>query len=254
MNSIDINCDMGESFGHFQIGNDEAIFPLITSSNIACGFHGGDPLHMEQTIKLAIEHGVQIGAHPGFPDLAGFGRRKMELSQEELKANVKYQLAAIKGMAESLGTSVVYVKPHGALYNLAADSEEVSNTLIAGVMEIDQNLMIMGLAGSLFQEICLAQNLPFIAEAFADRCYQANGRLRSRSLDHSVITDPKQAAQQVLDLVANQQVTTFDGTVISLEAQSICVHGDNDKAVEILMSIDEVLTANRIQKRSFYES
>ena len=130
MKTIDINCDMGESYGNYQIGNDLAIFPYITSSNIACGFHGGDPLHMEKTIKAAIKHQVQVGAHPGFPDLPGFGRRKMDLASDELKAVIKYQLAAIKGMAESLGTTVRYVKPHGALYNMAADDESISKILI----------------------------------------------------------------------------------------------------------------------------
>jgi len=251
MKTIDINCDMGESFGNYRIGNDQAIFPYITSCNVACGFHGGDPLHMERTIKAAIENGVQIGAHPGFPDLAGFGRRKMELPAEELKAVVKYQLAAIKCMAESLGTSVGYVKPHGALYNMAAESEEISKTLINSVQEIDGGLVIMGLAGSLFQDICHADNMPFVAEAFADRSYESNGRLRSRSLEGAVLTNSEIAAQQVLDIVLNQQVVAYDGSTVRVQAQSICIHGDNPEAVEMLKAIDAKLMEAGIEKKSF---
>ena len=251
MNTIDINCDMGESFGNYQIGNDREIFPYITSSNIACGFHGGDPMHMEQTILAAIEHGVQVGAHPGFPDLAGFGRRKMELPLKELKAVVKYQLGAIKGIAESLGTSVGYVKPHGALYNMAADDEGISKTLIEATREIDSNLWIMGLAGSLFQELCKAENMPFVAEAFADRRYQPNGRLRSRLLEGAVLTDLEIISQQVLDIVLKQEIKAYNGSSVKLEAESICIHGDNPAAVDILKAIDLALHQNEVAKRSF---
>jgi UPF0271 protein len=251
MKSIDINCDMGESFGNFKIGNDEAVFPFITSSNIACGFHGGDPVHMEHTIGLAIKHGVQIGAHPGFPDLSGFGRRKIDLSPEDLRSIIKYQLAAISGMAKSLGTAIKYVKPHGALYNLASDHEITARSIINAVGEINASLPIMGLAGSQFQTICEAENIPFIAEAFADRAYQANGRLLSRSQSGSVLTDPAMVAQQVLSIVVNQQVTAHDGTTVPINAQSVCVHGDNPSVVSILKAIDESLETQDIVKISF---
>lgn len=251
MRTIDINCDMGESFGNHLIGNDQAIFPYITSSNIACGFHGGDPLHMHRTIEAAIKHGVQIGAHPGFPDLAGFGRRNMALSPDELKAVIKYQLAAIQGMARSLGTSVKYVKPHGALYNLASGDEKVAKTLIAAIDEIDPGLFIMGLAGSLFQQICLSLNVPFIAEGFADRGYGPDGNLYSRSLPGAVITDPETAASQVMDMVLKNQITTIEGQVIPMEVQSICIHGDNPVAVDILKAIDASLSVTGVMKRRF---
>jgi UPF0271 protein len=251
MNTIDINCDMGESFGNYQIGNDREIFPYITSSNIACGFHGGDPIHMERAIKDAILHGVQVGAHPGFPDLAGFGRRKMDLPSDELKAIVKYQVSAIKGVAESLGTSVRYVKPHGALYNLAADDQAVSSTLVMTIREIDPGLMIMGLAGSVFHDVCNSEGMKFVAEAFADRKYEANGRLRSRSLQESVLTNPTAVTEQVMEIILNKQVIAHDGTIVPIEAQSLCIHGDNPEAVSILQAIDEGLKKRGILKQSF---
>ena len=173
---------------------------------------------MERTIRAAIANGVQVGAHPGFPDLSGFGRRKMHIPPNELKAIIKYQLAAIMGMAESLGTSINYIKPHGALYNMVADDGEVSKTLIDATQETRPGLPIMGLAGSVFQDICHAENVPFVAEAFADRQYEPDGRLRSRSLEGAVHADPEVASQQVLDIVINQHVAASDGSKIPLTA------------------------------------
>lgn len=250
MKTIDINCDMGEGYGHYRIGNDQAIFPYVTSSNIACGFHGGDPLHMHRTIEEAVKHQVRIGAHPSFPDLAGFGRRNMELSPEELQAVIKYQLAAIIGVAKSLKTAVKYVKPHGALYNMAAESEEIALTIIESVHKIDRELWIMGLAGSLFQDICESRDIPFIAEGFADRSYLDNGQLNSRSAAGSLITEPETAATQVLDMVTKQQVKSINGSVIPLQVQSVCVHGDNPAAVDILKAIDTSLEQAGVKKKS----
>ena len=251
MHTIDINCDMGESFGNYHIGNDQEIFPFITSSNIACGFHGGDAVHMENTIRRAIDHGVRIGAHPGYPDLAGFGRRKMDLPSHELKAIIKYQLAAIMGMAKSLGTAVKYVKPHGALYNEAADSERIAAILIESVQEINRSIPIMGLAGSHFQEICNQQEVAFVAEAFADRSYESNGKLRARALEGAVITNPEKAVAQVLDIIFKKQITSYDGITFSQPAQSICIHGDNPAAVAILKAIDQALQEQGVEKKSF---
>jgi UPF0271 protein len=242
---------MGESFGNYHIGNDQEIFPFITSSNIACGFHGGDAVHMENTIRAAIDHGVQIGAHPGYPDLAGFGRRKMDLPSHELKAIIKYQLAAIMGMAKSLGTAVRYVKPHGALYNEAADNERIAVILIESVQDINRSIPIMGLAGSQFQEICNQQEVTFVAEAFADRSYESSGKLRSRALEGAVITSPEKAVAQVLDIIFNKQITSHDGITISQPAQSICIHGDNPGAVAILKAIDQALQEKGVEKKSF---
>lgn len=248
---IDINCDMGESFGQYKIGNDISILPYITSSNIACGFHGGDPFHIENTIKQAIKHGVQIGAHPSYPDLNGFGRRYMQIEKAELKAIIKYQIAAIKGLAESQGAKLKYVKPHGALYNQAARDEVESKVIISAVKEIDEKLILMGLAGSVTEKICMEENVNFIAEAFADRKYESDGTLMYRRKTESVLLDPTTAAAQVLSIVLEKCVVADDGTKIPIHAQSICIHGDNPAAVDILKKIDIEFIKHNIQKRSF---
>ena len=251
MQQIDINCDMGESYGRYQVGNDAAIFPFITSCNIACGFHGGDPLTIEKTIRGALSHGVQIGAHPGFPDLSGFGRRQMHIPEDELEALVKYQVAALKGMTEGLGGKLTYVKPHGALYNMAADNPEITMAIMAGVHAIDPNLVLMGMAGSVMQKIAISHGVPFIAEAFADRMYTNDGRLMSRALPGSVIDDAELAARQVISIIKDQCVTSHEGAKIVLTASSICIHGDNPGALQILQAIDVALVENNISKQSF---
>lgn len=248
---IDLNCDMGESYGNFKIGNDDRIFPYITSCNIACGFHGGDPFHIENTIKKALKYGVQIGAHPSYPDLQGFGRRKMQVPANELKAIIKYQIAAIKGMTESLGGELTYVKPHGALYNTAADDEIVASSIIQAIKEIDGNLKILGLAGSQMKSIALREGIRFIAEAFADRKYTNNGRLKSRTQTGAVLHDPKKATEQVLSLVMDKEVISDENQAVRVAAKSICIHGDNPNVEVILQTIDEQFKAHNISKRSF---
>jgi UPF0271 protein len=248
---IDINCDMGESYGRFKVGNDEQVFPYITSCNIACGFHGGDPLSIENTIKNAIRHGVQIGAHPSYPDLSGFGRRKMQLKRADLKACIKYQVAALKGLTESQGGRLAYVKPHGALYNTAADDESETRTIMEAIREIDPKLALMGLAGSITQKIALKEGMTFIAEAFADRKYEANGRLMSRTKAGSVLSSAEEAAAQVVSIALHNQVISADGSRISIYAQSICIHGDNPSAIGMLQAIDEALKQHHILKKSF---
>ncbi len=253
MPEIDINCDMGESYGNFKIGNDDAIFPYITSCNIACGFHGGDPLHIEGTIKNALKHGVQIGAHPGYPDLQGFGRRRMHIVSEELRALVKYQIAAIKSITESLGGHLSYVKPHGALYNTAADNEGEANAIAKAVHEIDPDLTLMGMAGSFLEKTAGKVNLSFVTEAFADRRYETNGRLRSRDKEDAVIQSADEAAEQVVSIVLEKKVNSYDGSPVDIYAQSICIHGDNPIAVSILRTIDTKLKESNILKKSFFK-
>lgn len=248
--SIDINCDMGESYGNYSTGNDEEIFPWISSSNIACGFHGGDPFHIEQSLKRAIEYGVRIGAHPGYPDLGGFGRRKMQIGRAELKAILKYQIAALKGMAESLGGKLSYVKPHGALYNTASTDASETEVILSAIREIDPNLAFMGLAGSIMQDIAAKQGAPFIAEAFADRCYEPDGTLMSRSKAGAVIHDPEAAVTQVLSIISQQQVRSSNGSYISLKADSVCIHGDNPAAPAILRALDQAFESYQIEKTS----
>ena len=239
MTKIDINCDMGESFGQFKIGNDEALFPYINSCNIACGFHGGDPLTIEKTIRLAIKHKLRIGAHPSYPDLAGFGRRKMRIDKLELRAILKYQIAAIKGLTESLGDKLEYVKPHGALYNTAANDESETLSIMAAISAIDPFLKLMGLAGSVTEKLAQKHQFPFIAEAFGDRKYTDEGLLMSRKKAGSVIENVNEAVAQIWSISQQNQVVSDSGKVIPIQAQSICIHGDNPAALEILQALRE---------------
>jgi UPF0271 protein len=250
---IDINCDMGESFGNYKIGNDSAILPYITSINVACGFHGGDPFHIENTIKSALEQEVSIGAHPSYPDLQGFGRRKMQIGAKELKSILKYQIAAIKGLTESLGGRLKYVKPHGALYNTAANDANETYVIIEAIHVIDSDLVFMGLAGSMMEATARYENIPFVAEAFADRKYTEKGRLMSRQTPGSVITDPKQSVEQVISMIIEKKVTSDSGKKIDLNAQSICIHGDNPSATEILKGLNQAFKKYKIKKRSFVQ-
>ena len=248
---IDINCDLGESVGQHIVGQDEKVFPFITSCNIACGFHGGDPTHMENTIKNALKYNVQIGAHPSYPDKAGFGRRKMKLDAEELKVMLKFQINTLKSMTESLGGKVAYVKPHGALYNTAADNKEEASVIVEAIQEMENELALLGMAGSEMETAAQNQGVPFFGEAFADRKYNAKGRLLSRNQPGAVIEEPKEAAAQVISLILDHQVNSDQGTNINLNAHSICVHGDNAQAVMILQAIDQALQERKIIKKAF---
>ena len=251
MSFVDINCDMGESYGNFIVGNDEAIFPHITSCNIACGMHAGDPYHIERTIDLAIQHKVQIGAHPGYPDLQGFGRRVLPMASSELSSFIKYQVAALKGLVESKGHNLAYVKPHGALYNEMAQNEMVAQTVVKAIKQIDANLKVMGLAGSLVKQVAEYENMKFVAEAFADRQYEANGKLRARNLEGAVHYNAEIAADQVVSIALNQKSLSTEEKEITIEAQSFCIHGDNPSAIAILEKITEKLSVAGISKRHF---
>lgn len=233
MDKIDINCDVGESYGNFKIGNDEALIPLISSCNIACGFHGGDPLHIEKTVNLALKNNVQIGAHPSFPDLMGFGRRYMKLPSDELKSIIKYQISALKGITESLGGSLSYVKPHGALYNSIANNKEEAIATIEAIQSIDPQLALMGLTGSILEEIASVKNIRFIKEGFADRRYLSDGTLMSRHKENSVIDTVEETVAQILSMIKERKVSANESSV-TLEVDSICIHGDNPLAVEAL--------------------
>ncbi|MBK8503198.1 MAG: LamB/YcsF family protein [Saprospiraceae bacterium] len=235
--TFDINCDMGESYGNYTIGNDDEIMPLVTSCNVACGFHGGDPLHIEKTLISAKKYQLKIGAHPGYPDLNGFGRRAMQLSEDELRTCIKYQVSALIGMAKSVGVEVSYVKPHGALYNKMADDEITSRIVICAILELDTNLGIMGLSASKTQSVAEELGVNFIAEAFADRRYDNHGRLVSRQDPRSIIHDPVQAAAQVFSIIRKNEVKSIEGNKVKLRAESICIHGDHKNAVAILKEI-----------------
>ena len=251
MRSIDINCDLGESYGNFKVGNDSAVFPYLTSCNIACGFHGGDPYTIEKTIDLAIQHQVVIGAHPSYPDLMGFGRRKMIVSPPELSSIVKYQVSAIKGLVESQGARLSYVKPHGALYNSMVQNADETRVVIDAIKSIDEHLVVLGLANSHVEEIAHSLGMRFAAEAFADRKYTPEGKLMSRKLEGSVIQDPHQSAEQVLSMVKHHKVIAHDGTSLDILPDSVCIHGDNPMAVNLLKTIHKILGDHSIQINSF---
>jgi UPF0271 protein len=254
MYRIDINCDLGESFGIYKLGQDESIYPLITSANIACGFHAGDPHVMRASVALALQHHVAIGAHPGTPDLLGFGRRGMELSQAELQDVLVYQIGALDAFARAQRARLSHVKPHGWLYNAAAKDFELAQTIAKSVKAVSPQLVLFGLAGS--QSIRAAQELglPVAEEAFIDRAYLADGALMKRGSEKALITEPERAAQQALGIVLERKVRSADGTEVEVHADTLCVHGDNPNAVPVLMEVRRRLLASAVQILPFRAS
>jgi UPF0271 protein len=249
--TIDINCDMGESYGAWTIGNDAAIMPFISSANIACGFHGGDPVVMRDTILLALKHHVAIGAHPSYPDLQGFGRREMKLPPQEVYALVQYQVGALTAMVVSAGGRLHHVKPHGALYNAAAGDSDLSDAIVRAVRDIDPRLIIYGLAGSATVRSARALGQPCAEEAFADRTYRSDGSLTPRTGEGALIGDPEAALQQVLRMARDGQVTSTDDRKVTLHADTICIHGDGLHALDIARSLHAGLTAAGIAIKPF---
>ena len=227
---VDLNCDMGESFGAYTIGNDESVMRSITSANIACGFHAGDPSVIRRTIRLALASGVAIGAHPGFPDLVGFGRREMRATPAEVEDFVVYQVSAVAGLAATEGARLQHVKPHGALYNLAARDADISAAIARGIAAYDRSLILFGLAGSEVLVAGRAVGLRVAAEAFADRAYEPDGSLASRRKAGSVIHDPDRVVSRVLQMVLDGTVEATDGSTVPITAETICVHGDTQGA------------------------
>ncbi|MEC5186376.1 UPF0271 protein [Geobacillus thermodenitrificans] len=240
MKTIDLNCDFGESFGVYRLGKED-ILPYITSVNIACGFHAGDPLVMRQTVQLAIRHGVAIGAHPGFPDLLGFGRRMMAVSPEEVYAYVVYQIGALAAFVKAEGGVMTHVKPHGALYNMAAKDARISEAIAKAVYDVDPTLILYGLAGSELIRAGQAQGLQTASEVFADRTYQADGSLTPRSDPQAIIADEDEAVKQVLMMVCDRHVRSVQGTAVAIEADTVCLHGDNEQAVRFAKRLHEAL-------------
>ena len=233
----DLNCDLGESFGAYAMGNDESIMPYISSANIACGFHAGDPLVMAKTIQLALQHGVSIGAHPGFPDLAGFGRRKMQMSPAELHAAILYQAGALKSMTEAFGGTLQHVKPHGALYNTAAVNFEVAKTIAEAVKKLDGSLILVCPAHSEMEHAAKSIDLPVASEVFADRAYNDDGTLVSRNIPGAVIHDPAELNERVLRFIKEQVVVSISGKLIPIQADTICLHGDNSMALQFVKNL-----------------
>ncbi len=247
MGKIDLNCDLGESFGAYSIGLDSEVIPYVSSANIGCGYHGGDPLVMDATVKLCAKHGVAVGAHPGFPDLMGFGRRNMSVSPAEAKAYVKYQVGALMAFCKGYGVKLQHVKPHGALYNMAAKDYKLARALAEAVAEIDTDIIFLGLSGSEMLRAAAEVGLRAASEVFADRAYNPDGSLVARALPGAVIHDVNVCIQRIIKMATEHKVTAITGEEISLSPQSICVHGDNPEAVVFVKNICENLCANKIE-------
>jgi UPF0271 protein len=241
--SIDLNADVGESFGPWQMGEDEALIPLVSSVNIACGFHAGDPSTMERTVALAIHAGCAIGAHPGYPDLAGFGRREMAMSHAELEAALVYQIGALAAFVRAAGAELRHVKAHGALYNRAARDVETAETIIRAVRRVSPGLAVFALPGSPLIDVARAAGLKVAVEGFADRAYEPDGSLRSRRHADAVIDDPAAVAAQAVELAQARGVTAIDGTRLDIRPDTLCVHGDRPGAAGRARAVRDALDA-----------
>jgi 5-oxoprolinase (ATP-hydrolysing) subunit A len=246
MQSIDLNCDMGESFGAFTIGQDEALMEYVSSVNIACGFHAGDPSIMNRTVRLAKERGIAIGAHPGYPDLQGFGRREMTLAPPEIYDIVIYQIGALSGFARAAGGDLHHVKAHGALYNAAAKDPAIASAIARAVYDVDKKLLFVGLSGSPMISAAKTLGLATANEVFADRTYQDDGTLTPRSDPNALIEDPGKAAQQVLQMIQRKTVTSVSGKEIPVMADTVCIHGDGKHALEFAKAIVSLLKKNNV--------
>jgi 5-oxoprolinase (ATP-hydrolysing) subunit A len=249
--SIDINCDLGESFGRYKMGNDNLMMKYITSANIACGFHAGDFITMRRTVCLCLESGVSIGAHPSYPDLQGFGRRNIDFTPEEIYTMVLYQIGALKAITEAEGGYLAHVKPHGAMYNYAAGNSEMAFAIAEAVRKAGEDMILLCMAGTAMEEAAVKSGVMFATEAFSDRQYTPEGRLVSRSSGESVITNPEACASRAVEMVTAKRVITINGKYLPINPDSICVHGDTTGAVEILMAIREAFENKDIPVKPF---
>ncbi|PEI96366.1 lactam utilization protein LamB [Bacillus pseudomycoides] len=246
MVTVDLNCDLGEGFGAYKIGNDDKILPFVSSVNIACGFHAGDPTVMRQTVEKALKNDVEIGAHPGFPDLIGFGRRVMRVSPEEVYDYVLYQIGALDGFIRAAGARMHHVKPHGALYNMAATDQEIADAIAKAIYHINPDLFLYGLANSKFIQAAEKYELKLVQEAFADRTYQLDGTLTSRTEENALIKNEDIAIEQVLQMVKERNVKAVGEKIINIDAQTICIHGDGERAVQFAERIYRTFRLNNI--------
>ena len=244
---IDLNGDVGESFGAYEIGHDAALIPILTSANIACGFHAGDPGVMRATVALARDHGTAVGAHPGFPDLVGFGRREMAATPREVEDFVAYQIGALAGIAAAQGVRLSHVKPHGALYNMAARDAALADAIARATAAVDRSLMLFGLPGSKSLDAARHHGVRAVSEAFADRAYRADGSLVPRSQHGAVIDDAETVVSRALTIARERMVTAIDGTRVALDVETICLHGDTPGAAVLASRIRTALTEAGIQ-------
>mgnify|MGYP001467051128 CR=1 FL=1 len=236
---VDFNSDIGESFGQYKLGLDEDIVKYVSSANIACGFHAGDPMWMSKTVQLAEKHDVGIGAHPSYPDLRGFGRRNMNIEPEEVKNDVIYQIGALTGFTAN--KKLQHVKPHGAMYNNAVNNEKLAAAICSAIIEVDSDLILLALSGSRWISIAKEMGLKVAQEVFADRAINSDGTLVSRSIDGSVIHDPDVIAERTLKMVKQGYITSVTGEDVAVDADSICMHGDNPEAVQIAKEVKAAL-------------
>ena len=251
--SIDINSDLGESYGAWRMGDDAAMLGIVTSANVACGFHAGDPAGILQTLRSAAERGVAVGAHVAYPDLVGFGRRNMDPTSSELVADVIYQIGALQGLAAAAGTRVRYVKPHGALYNTIAHDERQGDDVISALLAIDPRLTLLALAGSPLIERARSRGIAVVSEAFADRAYNDDGTLVSRRLPGAVLHDAGQVAERMLSWTHTGELTSITGRPVRIQADSICVHGDSPGAVEMARRIRARFDEAGVTLRAFVD-
>jgi 5-oxoprolinase (ATP-hydrolysing) subunit A len=249
MQSVDLNADMGESFGSWQMGQDEMLMDYVSSINVACGFHAGDASVMRRTVEAAVKKNVAIGAHPGYPDLQGFGRRDIRMSPSEVYEIVLYQIGALTAIAHASGAVLSHVKPHGALYNSAAKDRVLAEAIAQAVKAADGNLMLVGLSGSMLVDEARAIGLRTLNEVFADRTYQDDGTLTPRTKPKSIIETETQAAEQALQMVLRKTVTSVSGKEIPVRPDTICIHGDSSGALEFARSIHATLTKHHVEIR-----
>lgn len=248
---IDLNCDMGESFGRYKLGLDEEVIQFISSANVACGMHAGDPEVMRSTVELAKAAGVSVGAHPGFADLQGFGRRNMAVQPAEVYSLVLYQLGALAGFCTAAGTRLAHVKPHGALYNMAVKDFALAEAICRAVRDFDAGLVLLAPAGSQIDGAAAKFGLRLAGEVFADRAYQADGSLVPRSKPGAVIEDEELAVRRVVRMVCEGKVATIDGQDIDVQADSVCVHGDGAKALAFVKKIRAALLEAGVEIKAF---
>jgi UPF0271 protein len=249
--TLDLNSDLGESFGRWELGDDEAMLALVTSANVACGFHAGDPTTLRRTCVGAVEHGVVVGAQVGYRDLAGFGRRFIDVAPNELADDVVYQIGALDGMCRVAGTAVRYVKPHGALYNAIVHHEEQAAAVVAAVRDYSAELPVLGLPGSAFLRAAEKAGLRTVREFFVDRGYTPSGTLVPRREPGAVLHDPDEVTARVLRLLDEGVVTAIDGSDVAVEAESACVHGDSPGAVEMAQAVRDGLARAGVSVRAF---
>ncbi|GAA1260129.1 5-oxoprolinase subunit PxpA [Sphaerisporangium rubeum] len=251
--SIDLNSDLGEGFGRWELGDDDALLSIVTSANVACGFHAGDPSIMRRVCRTAVERGVAIGAQVGYRDLAGFGRRFIEVPPDILADEIVYQIGALDAFARLAGSQVAYVKPHGALYNAIVHHEDHAGAVVAAVRAYDPALPVLGLPGSVWLRLASEAGLTTVAECFADRAYTPEGTLVPRSHPGAVLHDPEEIARRTVQMARGEPIKAVDGSLLVVRARSVCVHGDSPGAVETARAVRETLVAHGVTPAPFVE-